>query len=123
MESIPAVFVTGSTVNTINVSVQKGQSASVGSPPRSPTNKMLMRLLPFQVGYSRSAARGSGVNVALGVFVPLPTSGVSSGMAVSPAQLAGGMPGSEVIRQQMVSSRTKTESPMAAARVMLQKII
>jgi hypothetical protein len=34
MESIPAVFVTGSTVSRINVSVQNGQSASVVTSPQ-----------------------------------------------------------------------------------------
>src|SRR6059036_123839 len=101
MESIPAVFVIGSTVNKIKVSVQKGQSPSMGSPPRSPTKRILIRLPPSQVGYCTSGAGSSGVEVGFGVFCSLMT-GVASGLTTSPAQLVGGMPGSDVNRQQVV---------------------
>src|SRR5438093_6980778 len=124
MESIPAVFVVGSTVNRIKVSVQKGQSPSVGSPPRSPTNRMLMRLPPSQVGYSTSSnVSGSGVNVGAGVFWLLRMTSVSSGLTASPAQLAGAIPGNDVSRQQVVNARTKTKRPTAVASTILQKTI
>src|SRR5215212_983493 len=122
MESIPAVFVVGSTVSTINVSVQKGQSPLMGSPPRRPTNRMLIRLPPSQVGYWMSSdARNSGSEVGSGVFRSSRTTGVSSGLTTSPAQLAGGMPCKAVSRQQIVKDRTKMKSPTALTRARLQK--
>src|SRR5918995_6487734 len=97
MESIPAVFVVGSMVNKINVSVQNGQPPSVDSPPRKPTNRMLTRLPPSQPGYLTSWATGISA-VAEGLF---PSSmgtitGVASGLTNEDEQLAGGIPGSEV---------------------------
>src|SRR5215211_1114515 len=62
IESIPAVSVTGSMVNKINVSVQNGQSPFMGSPPRNPTKRILIRLAPSQLGYSISSDKtGSGM--------------------------------------------------------------
>src|SRR5215211_5457211 len=122
MESIPAVFVTGSTVSRINVSVQNGQSPSIGSPPRRPTNRMLMRLPPSQVGYSISSdAKNSGVEVASGVLCLRPMTGVSSGFAEAPSQLDVGIPGRDVSRQQMVNPRTKWYSPNAVTSATPQK--
>src|SRR5215211_9230601 len=107
MESIPAVFVTGSTVSRINVSVQNGQSPSIGSPPRSPTNRMLMRLPPSQVGYSISSdKKNSGVEVASGVLCLLPMIGVAHGLAETTSQLEEESPGSDVNCQQIVAPRT-----------------
>src|SRR5687767_9779865 len=124
MESIPAVFVVGSTVNKMRVSVQKGQSPSMGSPPRNPTNRMLTRLPPSQVGYSMSSDEtSSGVDVASGVFCSLPMTGVSSGFTTGPAQLADGTPGSDVNRQQTVKARIDWKSPSALTSATIQKRI
>src|SRR5688572_870140 len=124
MESIPAVFVIGSTVTKIKVSVQKGQPPSVGSSARSPTNRILIRLPPSQVGYSTSSGTGSsGAVVGLGLFCPLSITGVSSGWTVSPAQLAEGTPGSDVSRQQTVNARAKKKSPTPMTNAVPQKPI
>ena len=124
MESIPAVFVVGSTVKRINVSVQNGQSPLTGSPPRRPTNRILIRLLPSQVGYwISSEARNSGVGFGSGVLGSPLMAGVSSGLAASPAQLAGEIPGKEVSRQQTVKDCTKLKSPTALTSARLQKAI
>src|SRR5512133_32154 len=97
IESIPAVWVVGSTLNRIRVSVQKGQSPLIGSPPRKPTNRMLMRLAPSQVGYSLSSETcGSDVMVAAGVFGSLTLNGVAKGLTDPPVHRAGGIPASEV---------------------------
>ena len=123
MESIPAVFVVGSTVNKINVSVQNGQSPWMGSPPRSPTNNMLIRLPPSHVGYWKSSeSRNSGVEVGSGVFWPR-TNSVSSGLTASPAQFSAGIPGKEVRRQQIVKDRTKIKRPTALTRARPQNRI
>src|SRR5690349_11676046 len=114
MESIPAVLVDGSTVRRINVSVQKGQSPLIGSPPRKPTNKMLRRLFPSQVGYSTSAGCGSGVKVGSAVLGSPPMTGVSSGWISCPLHCEGGRPGKAVSRQQVVRSRDSRKRPIAA---------
>src|SRR5688572_13162471 len=112
MESIPAVFLSGSTVNRINVSVQKGQSPSSGSPPRSPTNRMLMRLAPSQVGYALSSGAVSS-GVELGTAVPGART-KPSGELIDPfVQFAGGIPGKDVSRQQAVKSPTNVKRPAA----------
>src|SRR5690349_2625410 len=109
MESIPAVFDRGSTVNRIKVSVQKGQSSSLGSPPRNPTNRILMRLAPSQVGYCTSSDKsGLGVTVGVGLICLSTKTGVPSGLAVPLPQLAGAMPGNDVSRQQRVKLRACT---------------
>ena len=121
---MPAVFVTGSTVNRIKVSVQSGQSSWAGSPPRNPTKRMLMRLPPSQVGYWTSGTGGSGVGGRFASGVPCAfTTGVPSGLTAVPEQLASGIPGSDVNRQQAVKLRAKTKSPMEAAKATLQKMI
>src|SRR6266536_5489294 len=124
IESIPAVFVFGSTVSKINVSVQNGQSASVGSPPRSPTNKILMRLAPSQIGYSiSSGTRDSGVEVESGLFCLLTKTGAPSGLPAPLPQLAGAIPGSDVRRQQRVKARTSMKSPAPILNAIAQKAI
>jgi hypothetical protein len=76
------------------------------------------------VGYWISSdANSSGVEVDLGVLVFPATTGVSSGLTVSPAQLAAGIPGSDVSRQQMVNVRTKTKDPVAMTSARPQKTI
>src|SRR5687767_6395890 len=121
MESIPAVFLSGSTVIRINVSVQKGQSPSRGSPPRSPTNRMLIRLAPSQVGYALSSGTGSS-GVELGTAVPGART-KPSGEVIGPfVQFAGTVPGREVSRQQAVKSRTNVKRPAAITRANPQKI-
>src|SRR5687768_6474923 len=116
MESIPAVFVIGSTVNRIKVSVQKGQPPSVGSSAHSPTNRILTRLPPSQVGYCTSAdSGGSGTDVEGAVFLSSTMTTVSSGLTGSPTQSAGGIPGNAVRRQQMVKARMKKKRPTPTA--------
>src|SRR5262245_61790221 len=110
MESIPAVFVSGSTVSRINVSVQKGQSPLSGSPPRSPTNRMLMRLPPSHFGYSTLGMGGSGVAVSIvktAVSSAVTKIGPSGEVICALAQLADGIPGKDVSRQHAVKSRVK----------------
>src|SRR5687767_193318 len=120
MESMPAVFLSGSTVNRIKVSVQKGQSPSSGSPPRNPTNRILMRLAPSQVGYAiSSGTAASGVEV--GTAVPGART-KPSGTVIGPfVQFAGALPGRDVSRQQAVKSRTNVKRPAAITRVNPQK--
>src|SRR6185503_3342696 len=115
MESIPAVFLSGSTVNRIKVSVQKGQSASSGSPPRNPTNRILIRLAPSQVGYAISSGiNASGVGVAVSSEVT--TTGPSGEVTGPFVQFAGAVPGRAVSRQQTVKSRTNVKRPTAITR-------
>src|SRR5688572_16691938 len=120
MDSIPAVFLSGSTVNRIKVSVQNGQSPSSGSPPRNPTNRILMRLAPSQVGYSIS----SGI-AASGVIVGTAVPGArtkSWGEVLGPfVQFVGAVPGRDVSRQQAVKSRTNVKRPAAITRAKPQK--
>src|SRR5215216_1155232 len=124
MESIPAVFVMGSTVTKIKVSVQKGQPPSVGSSARSPTNRILIRLLPSQVGYcSSSEPGGSGVKVEGAVFRSGIMTKLSTGFTGSPTQSAGGIPGNEVRRQQIVKARTKKKRPAALTNATPQNTI
>src|SRR5262249_54215341 len=109
IESIPAVFELGSTVRRINVSVQKGQSSSLGSPPRNPTNRILIRLAPSQVGYSTSSDKsGSRVAVGVGLICLSTKTGEPSGLDVPLPQLAGGIPDKDVTRQQRVKARAST---------------
>src|SRR5688572_7875247 len=124
MESIPAVFVVGLTVTKIKVSVQKGQPSSVGSSARRPTNRILMRLPPSQVGYCSSSERGgSGVNVEGAVFRSGTMTRLSSGLTRSPTQSAGGIPGNEVRRQQIVKARTKRKRPAPTTNATPQNTI
>src|SRR5262245_7208992 len=120
MESIPAVFETGSTVSRLDVSIQKGRSASSGSQPRNPTNKILILLAPFQVGYVISSSlSASGVEVG-NAFVVTRT-GSSTALTCGPAQLVGGIPGRDVSRQQTVRSRTNEKRPTAMTNIIPQK--
>src|SRR5258706_16328749 len=114
MESIPAVFVFGSMVKRINVSVQKGQSSSCGLTLRNPTNKMLMRLAPSQVGYVSYGTGTSIVAVGTAVAFLSTMTGPSNPFPCALAQLASGNPGKGVSRQQVVKSRTKLKRPKAA---------
>src|SRR5512139_1342197 len=113
MDIIPAVFEMGSTVSRIRVSVHRGQPGSVDSPPRNPTNRILIRLPPSQVGYSSSGITGSGVDVGVAVAIPSTMTGVSNASTRWLVQLSGGSPGSEVIRQQAVKPRAKLKRPKA----------
>src|SRR5688572_3445614 len=122
MESIPAVFLSGSTVNRINVSVQKGQSPSSGSPPRNPTNRILIRLAPSQVGYAISSGTGSsGIEVGAAVPFARTKPGVAEELIGWFVQLAGTVPGRDVSRQQAVKSRTNVKRPAAITRANPQK--
>ena len=83
-----------------------------------------MRLLPSQVGYCISSeARKSGADVGSGVALLSEMTGVSSGLTLSPAQLAGGIPGSDVSRQQIVIARAKMKMPMVITSARHQKTI
>src|SRR5260221_10898412 len=105
MESIPAVFVVGSMVKRINVSVQKGQSSSCGFTLRNPTNKMLIRLAPSQVGYVASGTGASIVTVGTAVTFLSTMTGPSNPLPCALVQLASGNPGRDVSRQHVVKSR------------------
>src|SRR5258706_2231734 len=121
MESIPAVFVVGSMVKRINVSVQKGQSSSCGFTLRNPTNKMLMRLAPSQVGYVSSGTGASIVAVGTAVAFLSTMTGPSKLLPCELAQPANGSPGKDVSRQQVVKSRTKPKRPKAPTNTSTQK--
>ncbi len=83
-----------------------------------------MRLPPSQVGYSMSSGKeGSGVEVGSGALCCSPITGVLSGFTAGPSQLADGIPGSEVSRQQTVKARTDWNSPNAKNRAMPQSMI
>src|SRR5260221_6277886 len=121
MESIPAVLVVGSMVKRINVSVQKGQSSSCGLTLRNPTNKMLMRLAPSQVGYVSSGTGASIVAVGTAVAFLSTMTGPSKLLPGLPlAQPANGSPGKDVSRHQVVKSRTKPKRPKAPTNTSAQ---
>ena len=70
-----------------------------------------------------SGKAGSGVAVGSGVFCFSPMTGVLSGVTAGPSQLADGIPGSEVSRQQTVNARADWNNPNAKNRAMLQNRI
>src|SRR5215831_706228 len=112
MESMPAVLVTGSTVKTMIVSVHRGQSSVLGSPPRKPKNTILIRLPPSHVGAWTCGARIVGVGLGPATCVPC---GLNTGVWEAPElalQLAGGRPSSEVNSQQVTKPRMKANIAM-----------
>src|SRR5215211_2159199 len=124
IESMPAVLLRGSTVNKIKVSVQNGQDSTSGSPPRRPTNRILRRLAPSQLGYVMSSEwKNSGVDVAVGLARLSAKTGVSSAWTVGPVHSPGGRPGRDVSCQQIVNDWTNEYSPKASTIAIPQKII
>src|SRR5450759_1840762 len=113
-EIIPAVWLTGSMVNTIMVSLRQGQVLTVGSQFDSksyPITRIFTRLAPSHGG-------GSGAWGALVVGIPGPAvdpgTGVPSGVTGDPAQLTGAIPGRAVSRQHVTKPLRKINNPTAA---------
>src|SRR5271169_6575199 len=118
METIPAVFETGSTVNRMIVSVQTGQSpvARLALPERKPKKTILIRLPPSHVGACTAGAEISAVGVAALIGVPCAFSTGVPKTLLSTLQLAGGMPSKAVNCQHVTKPFIKIYRPTAKAR-------
>src|SRR5688572_13839023 len=125
IESIPAVFVSGSIVRTIMVSERGAPRPASQSRKSKPINKTLIRLAPSQAG-GRS---DSGILIEGGGSTSDVATGVPSMLRIGPSfpaetvpQLAGAVPGRDVIVQQETIPRIKKNPPSANISTMPQKI-